>query len=85
MALAEKQQQLIEDYSIIEDPVERFAAIVDLGKKVHPISDEDRVDANLVPGCTSQVWMTGTELAPFSDIEAEAAIWKVSGGSLERL
>jgi len=33
----------------------------------------------------AQVWMTGTELAPFSDIEAEAAIWKVSGGALERL
>lgn len=33
----------------------------------------------------AQVWMTGTELAPFSDIEAEAAIWRVSGGTLERL
>lgn len=60
MDLAEKQQQLIDDYSIIEDPAERFAAIVDLGKKAAPISDEDRVDANLVPGCTSQVWLTGT-------------------------
>ncbi len=33
----------------------------------------------------AQVWMTGTELAPFSDIEAEAAVWRVSAGSLERL
>ena len=59
MDLAEKQQQLIDDYAIIEDPVERFAAIVDLGKNATPLSDDDRVDANLVPGCTSRVWLTG--------------------------
>ncbi|MHA7819494.1 MAG: DNA replication/repair protein RecF [Erythrobacter sp.] len=33
----------------------------------------------------AQVWMTGTELAPFAEIDSEAAIWRVSGGSLERL
>ncbi|MEO0590725.1 MAG: DNA replication/repair protein RecF [Pseudomonadota bacterium] len=33
----------------------------------------------------AQVWMTGTELAPFDDIANEAAIWRVSGGALERL
>lgn len=33
----------------------------------------------------AQVWMTGTELAPFAEIEAEAAKWRVSGGTLERL
>lgn len=33
----------------------------------------------------AQVWMTGTELAPFADITSEAAVWQVSGGTLERL
>jgi len=33
----------------------------------------------------AQIWMTGTELAPFADIEGEAAIWRVSNGALERL
>lgn len=33
----------------------------------------------------AQVWMTGTELAPFAEIEDEAAVWRVSGGELERL
>lgn len=32
----------------------------------------------------AQVWMTGTELAPFSDITSEAAIWQVSGGVVTR-
>ena len=34
---------------------------------------------------SAQVWLTGTELAPFSAIEAEAAVWQVSGGGVERL
>jgi len=33
----------------------------------------------------AQVWMTGTELAPFDPIRAEAAIWRVSGGGVERV
>ncbi len=33
----------------------------------------------------AQVWMTGTELSPFAEITAEAAIWQVSKGTLERL
>jgi DNA replication and repair protein RecF len=33
----------------------------------------------------AQVWLTGTELAPFSAIEGEAAIWRVNDGVVERL
>ena len=35
-------------------------------------------------GGAAQVWLTGTELAPFSDIAGEAAVWRVSGGVVER-
>jgi cysteine desulfuration protein SufE len=57
--IAERQRCLIEDYSIIEDSTERFAAIIDRGKSLPAVPDEERVDANLVEGCTSQVWLTG--------------------------
>lgn len=33
----------------------------------------------------AQVWMTGTEHAPFEAILAEAAVWRVNGGTVERL
>jgi cysteine desulfuration protein SufE len=59
MDLAEKQQTLIDDYSIIEDPMERFAAIVDRARSADPVPEEARVDENLVPGCTSRVWLVG--------------------------
>lgn len=34
---------------------------------------------------TAQVWLTGTEPAPFSEILDEAATWRISGGTVERL
>ncbi|HSG33920.1 MAG TPA: DNA replication/repair protein RecF [Sphingomonadaceae bacterium] len=33
----------------------------------------------------AQAWLSGTELAPFEELAGEAAIWRVSGGKLERL
>ena len=34
---------------------------------------------------TAQVWLTGTELAPFAAIREEAAVWRVTGGAVERI
>jgi DNA replication and repair protein RecF len=36
-------------------------------------------------GGSAQVWLTGTELAPFAAIAEEAAVWRVSEGTVERL
>ena len=40
---------------------------------------------SLLADTGAQVWMTGTELAPFDAIRDEAAIWRVSGGGVERV
>ena len=44
----------------------------------------DAVFAQLREG-GAQAWLTGTELAPFAEIEREAAVWRVAGGEVERL
>ena len=36
-------------------------------------------------GCGAQIWMTGTELAPFDAITAEAASWRVDSGTAQPL
>ena len=36
-------------------------------------------------GSGAQVWMTGTEAAPFSTIADEAAVWRVGAGAVERV
>ncbi len=33
----------------------------------------------------AQVWLTGTELAPFAEIQGDAAVWRVAGGTVEQI
>jgi cysteine desulfuration protein SufE len=62
VTLAEKQQRFIDDYLIIDDAQERLAAIVDNARRVPPLPDTERTEANRVKGCVSQAWIT-TEIS----------------------
>lgn len=59
VTLAEKQQQFIADYAIIDDAQERLAAIVDQARKTPPLPEAERSEANRVKGCISQAWVVG--------------------------
>ena len=51
MTLAEKRAGLLEDYSFIENRQERLAAVVDRARRLPPLAEGERVDANRVTGC----------------------------------
>ena len=56
MTASERQEEVIEDFGLIEDPLERFQVIVETaGQGKFP--EHFRVDDFLVPGCTSRVWL----------------------------
>ncbi|MFT5468772.1 MAG: cysteine desulfuration protein SufE [Verrucomicrobiales bacterium] len=59
MSLAEKQQQLIDDFSLIEDRMERFSAVVERKNPLPPVEESEQIDANRVAGCVSMVWLLG--------------------------
>ncbi|WP_395737261.1 SufE family protein [Prosthecobacter sp.] len=58
MSLEEKQQSLIDDLNIIQDPHERLNAVVMRGRSTK-LEEAHKVEANLVPGCVSRVWLHG--------------------------
>jgi cysteine desulfuration protein SufE len=57
MTLTEKQQQLIADYLVIDDPQERLSAVVDLSRRRPSLPEADRTETNRVKGCISQAWI----------------------------
>jgi cysteine desulfuration protein SufE len=57
LTLAEKQQQFIEDYSVIEDAQERLAAIVDRARRSPPLPETERTEDNRIKGCVSLAWV----------------------------
>ena len=44
-------------FELLDDWEERYAYIIDLGKKLPPFPDEERREDNYVHGCQSQVWL----------------------------
>lgn len=58
MTLEEKQQSLIDDLNIIEDPHERLNAVITRNAHMK-LADELKTEDRLVPGCVSRVWLHG--------------------------
>lgn len=50
---------MIEDLSIIDDPQERLALVVDRARSRPPLAESERTEANRVKGCISQAWLVG--------------------------
>ncbi len=48
---------VVDTFDFIDDWEERYAYIIDLGKKLPVFPDSEKTEANKVHGCQSQVWM----------------------------
>lgn len=55
--------ELTEEFDLLGDWEERYRYVIDLGKALAPLSDAERIDANKVRGCASQVWMVSSPQA----------------------
>ena len=50
------QQELVDAFSIFDNWMERYQYIIDLGRRLPDFPEEDKIDANKIRGCQSQVW-----------------------------
>lgn len=60
MALAAKQQSLLEGLALIDDPQERLAVAVDRSRRTPSLPAAQRTPEHRVPGCVSAVWLVAT-------------------------
>lgn len=51
------QNEIIEEFSIFEDWMNKYEYIIDLGKKLDPLPEEFKKDEFLIKGCQSKVWL----------------------------
>lgn len=51
-------EQIISDFELLDEWEDRYRYIIELGKKLPPLPDEERNAANKVRGCASQVWLS---------------------------
>jgi len=77
--MQQAQQAIIDDFSLFPEWLDRYQYLIDLGRKLEPLDESERVDDNLLDGCQSRVWlvMDGDQEALRIRANSDAAI--VSG------
>jgi cysteine desulfuration protein SufE len=57
-SIPEIQKEIVEEFSLFDDWTDRYEYLIDLGKKNPGMNPVDKIEANLIRGCQSQVWIT---------------------------
>ena len=51
------QDEIIEDFSGLEDWMDKYQLLIDLGNDQEPLEEKYKTDKNLIDGCQSRVWI----------------------------
>jgi cysteine desulfuration protein SufE len=57
MTIKEIQEEIIDEFSMFEDWMERYEYIIELGKSLPLLNEAYKKDENLIVGCQSKVWL----------------------------
>lgn len=58
MSVAEKEIQVIEDFAVYEDWLDKYEYIIELGKSLEDYPEAEKTDDKLIKGCQSRVWLS---------------------------
>ncbi|NRT12343.1 cysteine desulfuration protein SufE [Flavobacterium sp. 14A] len=61
MNIKEIQDEIVEEFSMFDDWMQRYEYIIDLGKNLPLIQDQFKTEENLIKGCQSKVWLQGEQ------------------------
>ena len=51
------QAEIIEDFEMFDDWMQKYEFLIDLGKELAPIEEKYKIEDNLIKGCQSRVWL----------------------------
>ena len=71
MTINEVQDEIIEEFSEIDDWMDRYGHIIDLGNQLPPIDEKFKTPQYLIEGCQSRVWINA-ELNADGNVTFEA-------------
>lgn len=61
MSINELQDEVIEDFVGLDDWMDRYQLLIDLGEEQEALPESDKDDQNLIDGCQSRVWLVCDE------------------------
>ena len=59
--IEEIQKEILEDFDMFEDWIQKYEYLIDLGKDLPSIDEKYKTEENLIKGCQSRVWLHAEE------------------------
>lgn len=59
MTIKEVQNEIIEEFSMFEEWMDKYEYIIELGNNLEPYDEKNKTKSNLIQGCQSRVWLNG--------------------------
>ena len=57
MTLQERQQQVVDEFSMYDDWLDKYEYLIELGKSLPGLPEEKKTEDRLIKGCQSRVWL----------------------------
>ena len=57
MTINETQDEIIDEFVELEDWMDRYQLLIDMGEEQEPLPDGEKTEQNLIDGCQSRVWI----------------------------
>ncbi len=57
MTIPQKQQEIVEEFSMFDDWMDKYAYLIELGKDLPEINEKYKTKQYLISGCQSRVWL----------------------------
>ena len=57
MTINEIQDEIIQEFEGIDDWMDKYQMLIDLGNDLEPLSEQYKTEENLIDGCQSRVWI----------------------------
>lgn len=61
MTIKEIQDNIVDEFSMFDDWMQRYEYIIELGKSLPLIDEKFKTEENIIKGCQSKVWLHGEE------------------------
>jgi cysteine desulfuration protein SufE len=73
------QDELIEEFGLFEDWADKYEYLIDLGKKLLPMSDSFKTEDHVIKGCQSKVWLHAEKQGDLVVFQADSEAIIVKG------
>ena len=79
MTINERQDEIIEEFNDLDDWMDKYQLLIDLGSEQEPLPDEYKTEQNLIDGCQSRVWLQCDKEGELLSFRAESDALIVKG------